>query len=317
MKILVTPTSFLNDENIIAREKLESFADEVIYNKLGRPLDENEVAEQIIGVDGYIAGLDYITEKTLEIAAPKLKVISRYGAGVDRVDIQAATRLNIIVTNTPSTNSTAVAELAMGLIFCAARNIPNLNNGVKAGQWIRYKGTQLYGKTLGIVGFGAVGQELARCAVGIGMKTLVYDPFYNNNKGNELGVEERKLEELFSEADIISLHMPLNETTNHLINKTAINKMKSGVIIINTSRGGIIDEQDVYDAVTSGKIKYIGLDTFETEPPIDSPLLTLEHAVFTPHSGAHTSEAVASMGMMAIDNLISVLTTGKSVNEVS
>ena len=168
MKILVTPTSFLKPENAAAKAKLEAFADEVVYNDLGRPLQAEEILERLDGVDGYVAGLDYITADVLSKAPDSLKVISRYGAGVDRVDMPAATAKGIKVTNTPGTNSVAVCELAFALMLCAARNIPKLHAAVEKGEWPRSQGIELRGKTLGIVGMGAIGKNLATRAKAFG-----------------------------------------------------------------------------------------------------------------------------------------------------
>lgn len=315
MKILVTPTSFLKPDNNAAREKLEAFADEVVYNDLGRPFTAEEVAERIKDIDGYIAGLDYITSEALENAPDSLKVISRYGAGVDRVDIDAASEKGILVTNTPGTNSVAVCELAFGLMLAAARNIPKLNKAVEDGEWPRSRGVELYGKTLGIIGLGAIGKNLAVRAKAFGMDIKAYDPYMDHSFAQTNGVEVCDLDDVLSESDIISLHVPLNDNTRHMIDKSRIEQMKDGAIIINTARGGLIDEDAAAEAVKSGKLGGLGLDAFEEEPLIDSPLKGLDNVIFTPHAGAQTAEAVKAMGAMAVDNLIAVL-SGKDCTHI-
>lgn len=307
MKILVTPTSFLKPENAAAKAKLEAFADEVVYNDLGRPLQAEEILERLDGVDGYVAGLDYITADVIEKAPGSLKVISRYGAGVDRVDMPAATAKGIQVTNTPGTNSVAVCELAFALMLCAARNIPKLHAAVEKGEWPRSQGIELRGKTLGIVGMGAIGKNLATRAKAFGMTVNAYDPYFDEVFAKENGIGKLDLDTVLITSDFISLHVPLNDSTRHMINAEKIAEMKDGAVVINTARGGIIDEQAAADAVKSGKLGGLGLDAFEQEPLIESPLKGLDNVIFTPHTGAHTAEAVSGMGSMAVDNVIAVL----------
>lgn len=315
MKILVTPTSFLKPENAAAKAKLELFADEVVYNDLGRPLQADEILERLDGVDGYVAGLDYITADVLEKAPASLKVISRYGAGVDRVDMAAATAKGIKVTNTPGTNSVAVCELAFALMLCAARNVPKLHTAVEKGEWPRNQGIELRGKTLGIVGMGAIGKNLAIRAKAFGMTVNAYDPYFDEAFAKENGIGRLELDEVLTTSDFISLHVPLNDSTRHMIDAEKIAEMKDGAIVINTARGGIIDEQAAAEAVKSGKLGGLGLDAFEQEPLIDSPLKGLDNVIFTPHTGAHTAEAVSGMGSMAVDNVIAVL-SGKECPHV-
>jgi len=307
MKILITPTSFLKPVNAKAKEMIEAFADEVIYNPHARPLTAEEVAALLPGVDGYIAGLDTISAEALANAPASLKVISRYGAGVDRVDLAAARARGIVVTNTPGTNSTAVCELAFGLMLSLARHIPRLDAAVKSGGWPRTSGMELCGRTLGIVGFGAIGKKLAVRAKAFEMDVIAYDPYFDAAFAAEHGIRQVTLEELFPQADVISLHVPLTEQTRHMIGAAQIAAMKKGALIINTARGGLIDEAAAAEALKSGRLGGVGLDAFEVEPPQDSPLMGLDNVVMTPHAGAHTDEAVAAMGMMAVKNLIDVL----------
>jgi D-3-phosphoglycerate dehydrogenase len=307
MKILITPTSFLKPVNARAREMIEAFADEIVYSPETRPLTAGEVAALLPGVDGYIAGLDTISAEALASAPESLKVISRYGAGVDRVDLAAAKAKGIVVTNTPGTNSTAVCELAFGLMLSLARHIPQLDAAVKGGGWPRTSGMELCGRTLGIAGMGAIGKKLAVRAKAFGMDVIAYDPYFDAAFAAEHGVRQVTLEELIPQADVISLHVPLTDQTRHMIGEKQIAAMKPGASIINTARGGLIDEAAAAEALKSGKLGGVGLDAFEVEPPQDSPLMGLDNAVMTPHAGAHTDEAVAGMGLMAVQNLIDVL----------
>ena len=307
MKILITPTSFQKPVNAKAREMIEAFADEIVYNPQTRPLTAEEVASLLDGVDGYIAGLDYITAEALANAPASLKVISRYGAGVDRVDLAAAKQKGIVVTNTPGTNSTAVCELAFGLMLSLARHIPQMDNAVKRGEWPRANGVELAGKTLGIVGMGAIGKKLATRAIAFGMDVIAYDPYFDTAFAAEHGIRQMELNDLIPQADVISLHVPLTEQTRHMIGTEQIARMKDGSFVINTARGGLVDEAAAAEAIKSGKLGGIGLDAFEVEPPTESPLMGLDNVVLTPHAGAHTDEAVAGMGLMAVQNLIDVL----------
>lgn len=307
MKILVTPTSFKKAENAAARARLEAFADEIVYNETGVPLQGEALLSLLEGVDGYIAGLDYINESVIENAPPSLKCISRYGIGYDRVDLSACTKKGIKVTNTPGANSTAVCELAFTLMLCAARDIPRLHRAVEAGDWPRSAGIELCNKTLGIVGLGTIGKKLAQRALAFDMRVIAYDPYIDKAFAQAHGIQSVELERLLADADVVSLHVPLTEATYHMIDAHSISRMKKGAIIINTARGGLIDEAACASALTSGQLFGLGLDAFEQEPLLSSPLKGLPNVIFTPHTGAQTSEAVSNMGNMAVDNLIAVL----------
>lgn len=314
MKILVTPTSLQPGKNTEALKKLQNFTEELVFNIKGRPLTEDELLPLLQDCDGYIAGLDFITKDVLQ-KCEKLKVISRYGAGYDRVDIQSAKEQGIIVTNTPGVNAEAVGELAFAHILAVARKIAYLNQSVRDGQWVRSVGIELKGKTLGILGLGAIGKIVARCGQGFGMDVMAYDPYINEEYCKLHNIKNTSFEEVISSANVLSLHLPLNDSTKHIINKTAIENMKNGTIIVNTSRGGIIDEEAAYEALKNGKLGGLGLDAFEIEPPENSPLFQLDNVVVTPHTGAHTKEATENMANMAIDNLIKIL-TGQECNSI-
>lgn len=306
MKILVTPTSLQPGKNEAALAPLRDFADELVFNPTAKPLSEDDLIPLLQDCDGYIAGLDCITEKVLD-SCPRLKVISRYGAGYDRVDTAAAKKRGIKVTNTPGVNAQAVGELAFGLILAAARKIPYLNTQTRNGQWIRSTGMELKGKTLGILGLGAIGKVVANCGQGFGMHVLAYDPFINEAYCQEHQIENVSFDELMSRSNVVSLHLPLLDSTRHLINAEAIRKLPDGAIIVNASRGGIIDEEAAYEALKSGKLSGLGLDAFETEPPQNSPLFQFDNVIATPHTGAHTKEATDNMAHASVKNLIDLL----------
>ena len=307
MKALVTSTSFLKPQNAKAKALLESFFDEIVYNDLGVPLAGEQILERIQGCDAYVAGLDYITADVIEKMPDCVKVISRYGVGVDRVDLPAAKAKGITVCNTPGANSTGVCELAFALMLCACRNIPQLHQAVTDGLWPRSEGVELAGRTLGIVGMGAIGKRLALRAKAFEMDVVAYDPYFDEAFAAQHGIHRMELDELLSSVDVVSLHVPLNDSTRHMINRERIEKMKKGVIIINTARGGLIDEEAAAEAIKSGHLGGLGLDAFEQEPLLDSPLKGLPRVIFTPHTGAHTAEAVSNMGLMSVQNAIDVL----------
>lgn len=306
MKILVTPTSMQPGKSSTALETLKAFSDNLVFNTTGKPLTEEELLPLLKDCDGYIAGLDFVTEKVLR-SCGHLKVVSRYGAGYDRVDVNAAKALSIPVANTPGVNAEAVGELAFGLILSVARKIPYLNASLREGGWIRSTGMELKGKTIGIMGLGAIGKIVARCAKGFDMKVMAYDPYINEAYCRDNEIKSGSFEEVLEQSDVISLHLPLIDSTLHLIDASAIARMKPTAILVNTSRGGIIDEVAVYDALKGGRLGGLALDAFEIEPPTGSQLFTLNNVVATPHTGAHTAEAVENMADLAVKNLIDVL----------
>jgi len=314
MKVLVTPTSFKPEKGGPALDLLRSFSDDLVFNPHGKPLTEDELIPLLAGCEGYIAGLDFITKKVIDNAA-ELKVISRYGAGVDRVDLQAAKEKGIAVCNTPGVNANAVADLTFALLLCIARRIPLLDRETKNGEWLRSTGFELFGKTIGIIGLGAVGKAAAKRASGFSMKVMAYDPFINREYAAANGIIAAAFDDIIKEADFISLHLPLTEDTRNIISGDVMKNMKKGAVIINTSRGGLIDESAAYEYLASEHLGGLGLDAFEAEPPGSSPLFTLDNVIATPHTGAHTKEATAAMAEMSVRNLIDAL-SGKNCSNI-
>lgn len=233
-----------------------------------------------------------VTRAVIE-AAEKLKIIARAGVGVDNVDVEAATERGIMVVNAPESTSVTVAEHAMGLIMALTRKISIADKSVKEGKWekSRFMGIELNGKTLGIIGLGRIGTQVSIRAKAFGMEILVYDPYVTEEAGAEIGVRVVDLEYLLKNSDVMTIHVPLTPETKYLISKAEFEIMKENAIIVNCARGGIINEDDLYEALANGKLMGAGLDVFEKEPPEDSPLLTLDNVVLTPHIGASTQEA--------------------------
>ena len=296
-------------------ERLRSFAGSLVFNPIGKPLSEDELIPLLEGCEGCIAGLDNYSAKVIE-SAKSLKVISRYGVGVDRVDLAAARANNIVVCNTPGVNAQAVADLTFALLLSVVRQVPALDRKTREGQWPRSVGTEIYGKTIGIVGLGAVGKAVARRAAGFSMRVLACDPTIDREFVESNGLVQTDFDTVIREADILSLHLPLTDETWRLISGDVMKAMKKGSVIINTARGGLVDEAAAYELLVSGHLGGMGLDVYEKEPPQNSPLFDLDNVAFTPHSGAHTTEATEGMAEMSVQNLIDVLSGGDCPNIV-
>jgi len=226
-------------------------------------------------------------------AAKNLKVIGRAGVGVDNIDVEAASKRGILVMNTPGGNTISAAEHTMSMLLALSRCIPQANVSLKSRQWEKKKflGTEIFKKTLGIIGVGRIGAEVAKRAQSFGMEIIAYDPYISKAHAREISVKLVSFPELIKQADYITIHAPLTSETKHIVNRETINQMKGGVKIINCARGGIIDEAALAEGVKSGKVGGAALDVFENEPPFDSPILGLENIIVTPHLGASTEEA--------------------------
>jgi len=259
------------------------------------------------GCHGYIAGLDTIDRAVLQ-AADQLKVIARYGVGVDKVDLTAAREMGIVVTNTPAANAVAVAELTVGLMLSLARSIPQANAATKAGGFPRLEGVALEGKVVGLLGLGAIGKQVARRLRGFDCTVLAFDTAPDERFAQAHGVELRTHEEVVSRADLLSLHLPVLPETRGLVNTAFLHHMKRGAFFINTARGELVDEAALLEALRSGHLRGAALDAFATEPPPpDHPLLALPQVIATPHTGAHTDGATNAMGRMALRDCLAVL----------
>jgi D-3-phosphoglycerate dehydrogenase len=276
---------------------------EVTLHAPASPLNAPDLRNLIPGYDGFILGLDYCDGSVIEVS-DRLRAISRYGSGVDRVDVEAATRHGIVVTTTPGVNRVAVAELAIGLMFGLARSIPQVVINTRSGVWERVQGWELYDKTLGLIGFGAIGREVATRALALGMHVLAYDPF---STVDLQGVQAVDLSTLLRESYIVSLHCAVTPETEGLINADQIAHMRDGAYLVNTARGELVDEDALYQALKSGKLAGAASDVFRREPPEGSPLLTCDNFLATLHMGGTSRESVLRMAMMAAQNLVDVL----------
>jgi D-3-phosphoglycerate dehydrogenase len=256
-------------------------------------LSAQELAQVIGPYEGLIVRSSTKVTADVIAKAERLRVIGRAGVGLDNVDADAATKRGILVMNVPSGNTISTAEHTVSLILALARRIPQADAHVRAGKWERAKfvGVELFGKTLGVVGLGRVGGEVAKRAQAFGMRVLAHDPFLSSERARQVEAQVADLDTLYRESDFITVHTPLTTETRHLIGAKEIARMKRGVRLINCARGGIIDEQALYDALVSGQVAGAALDVFEEEPPVKHRLLSLEQVVCTPHLGASTEEA--------------------------
>ncbi|NOR17299.1 3-phosphoglycerate dehydrogenase [candidate division WOR-3 bacterium] len=257
-------------------------------------LSPEELAKVIPDFDGIIIrSASKVTKEVID-AANNLKVIGRAGIGLDNVDRNAAKERGIKVVNTPTATSISVAELALGMMFSAARRIPQASVSTKSNKWEKkkFKGFELYGKKLGIIGIGRIGSEMAKRAKALGMEVIAYDPYVKTSDYANIV----DLDTLLKESDYISLHIPKTSETEHILDKTAFDKMKEGVVIINCARGGVVDENALYDAINGEKVRIACIDVFESEPAKDNKLFDLEQVIVTPHIGAQTKEGQTRAG---------------------
>jgi D-3-phosphoglycerate dehydrogenase len=301
--VLATPRSFAR-ENPRPLRLLEDAGCAVI-----RPHDDEERRVLLPQADGVIAGLEEYDAAALE-SARKLKVISRYGVGYDAIDLEAARKRGIHVAYTPGANSDSVADLAIGLMLAAARHIPRMDAAVKTRAYERPAGIEMWRKTLGVLGTGRIGKSVMKRASGFEMRLLCYDTCRDENYAASLGGAYTDMDTLYTQSDFITVHLPLTGETRGMISRAELKKMKRTAVIVNTARGGIVDEAALYEALKNGKIFAAGLDTTVDEPPYESPLCTLPNCILTPHAGAATVEAAHNMGMTAAQNLLDVLKTG-------
>ncbi|MCC5970366.1 MAG: phosphoglycerate dehydrogenase [Pararhodobacter sp.] len=281
--------------------------------------DKEKLAEIIGQYDGLaIRSATKVTEKILENAS-NLKVIGRAGIGVDNVDIPAASKRGVIVMNTPFGNSVTTAEHAIAMMFAVARQLPEASASTHAGKWEknRFMGTELFNKTLGVIGAGNIGGIVCDRALGLKMKVVAYDPFLSEERAKAMGVQKVELDELLARADFITLHVPLTDKTRNILNAENLAKTKKGVRIINCARGGLVDEAALAEALASGQVAGAGFDVFAVEPATESPLFNLPNVVVTPHLGAATTEAQENVAIQVAEQMSDYLLTGAVQNALN
>ena len=277
-----------------------------ITDMRGSGIDDPAFVEALKNCDGVICGNDLIVNDALLDMAPNLKAIAKLGAGLDTVDIDAATRHGALVFNTPGANKDAVADHTFALMLSVARKIIVCDRGLREKRWEHTKimGVEIWQKTLGLMGLGAIGQSVALRAMGFQMKVVAFDPYWPTEFAEKHGIERVDMDTLLSVSDIISIHSPLTPENKGSINQKAFEMMKSSAFLINAARGGIVDEADLYTALKNNVIGGAGIDVFEDEPPSSSPLLELDNIVLTPHTAAFTHEAMNNMSMGVADQTL-------------
>ncbi|MBI5189345.1 MAG: phosphoglycerate dehydrogenase [Nitrospirae bacterium] len=311
MKVLVSDNLSKEGVEIMKKAGLD------VTVKTGMTPDE--LKKEIVGYEGLvIRSATKVTAEVIE-AAKNLKVVGRAGSGLDNVDKAAASKKGIVVMNTPGGNTVTTAEHALSMMMSLARNIPQATASLKAGKWEKkkFEGVELYQKTLGIIGMGAIGSQLAKRAQGLGMNVLGFDPFLSKEKAATLGVTIATLDKIYKNSDFISIHSPLTDETRNLISSKTIKKMKDGVRIINCARGGIVNEADLLAALKSGKVAGAALDVFAKEPPEGNPLLEMDNFICTPHLGASTKEAQLNVAVAVAEQVRDYLVYGIVRNAVN
>ena len=310
---------------VLVSDNLGEIGIEMFQNEEGIDVDVKTglAPEELKGIIGQydalvIRSATKVTEDILS-AATNLKVVGRAGIGLDNVDIPAATKNGVIVMNTPSGNVVTTAEHAISMMLSLTRNIPSGTSSLKDGRWDKklLQGREIYNKVLGVIGFGKIGSIVADRARGLKMKVMVYDPFVSSDVIEKAGFEGVTLDTLYQKADYITIHVPKLKDTTGLLNKTAFDQMKDGVMVINCARGGIVNENDLYDAMKSGKVAGAALDVFETEPPGENKLFELDRFICTPHLGASTREAQTNVAVQVASQIIDFLKNGTVLNAVN
>ncbi len=302
MKVLVTPRSYGKTDSKVF-EMLDASGVEVVRNDTGGILSKEQIIDLVKDCDGVILGVDPM-DKDVIAAAPKLKAIAKYGVGVDNIDLDAAKSRNISVSRTVGANAEAVADYAMALIMAVARKTVDIDRRCRQGDWKKITTIDVSGATIGILGFGAIGRNVAKRAQGFDMTVLAHDPFWDEEYAASNNITRATPEEIYSKCDIISLHLPLLPDTCNMISTKQLAMMKKNVILINTARGGIIDEDALLSALEKGDIYGAGIDAFAHEPPTDPRWTQLENVVLGSHCAASTAGAALNMGRMATKNLL-------------
>jgi D-3-phosphoglycerate dehydrogenase len=305
---------------VLVREPIAEAGIDLLRERFDVDVDGESDLAEIIGLyDGIVIRSATKLTRDLIERGEQLKVIGRAGVGVDNVDVEAATRRGIVVANAPESTVISAAEHTIGLLLALSRHIAQAHAALSQGRWerARFGGIELSGKTLGVLGFGRIGQQVARRALGLEMRVVAYDPFVAKERFRELGVERAETpEDLYAVADFVTLHLPLTEETRHSINAEAIAKMRDGVRIVNAARGELVDEDALLEALQSGKVAAAALDVFSSEP-YSGPLLALENVVATPHLAASTEEAQDRAGLIVAEQIVAALDGGLVTNAVN
>lgn len=301
LTIGVTTVAFSKDKKLV--EHIQSFGfKEVLTNVAGQRFTKDELISFLSKCDVAIVGLDKIDESVVA-NTPKLKAISKYGVGLDNINFEDCEKYNIDILHTQGVNKRSVSEMVLGFMLSLFRNIYITSNLLKQGVWQKDGGTQLSGKTVGIIGVGHIGKDLVSLLKPFGCTILVNDIINQDEYYQANNLKKTSKEEIFKTADIVTVHTPLNESTKYMINKDVLNTMKSTSFVINSARGGIVNQDDLKWALKNNIVAGAALDPYEVEPPTDKELLSLPNLINTPHIGGNAQEAVEAMGMAAISNI--------------
>ena len=301
-KVLITPRSYgKTDPALFA--KIEDAGYEIVRNDTGGIMTKAQMSEKIAPCVGVILGVDPFDEDVIA-AAPNLRAVAKYGVGIDNIDLKACEKRNIKVSRTVGANAEAVADYALALMLALARKVIPIDKKCRAGDWGKVTTSDVSGKTLGLFGLGAIGKNVARRAQGFSMKVLAYDVYWDADYADANGIEYAEPDVIFGQADFISLHLPLMDSTKNLVDAKRLASMKNGAIVINTARGGLIDENALLAELQSGRLGGAGLDAFEQEPPENKEWFQMDNVVIGSHCAASTTGATNNMGAMATDNLL-------------
>jgi D-3-phosphoglycerate dehydrogenase / 2-oxoglutarate reductase len=313
-----------NDYRVLVKEKIAGSGVDLLRRHFEvdvRPeMSDDELREAIGGYEGIVIRSGTKLTADLIERADRLKVIGRAGIGVDNVDVVAATKRGVIVANAPESNIVAAAEHTMAMLLAQVRNIPQAHSSLTSGKWERgrFGGVEIYEKTLGVIGFGRIGQLVAQRAKSFGMNVVAFDPYVSAERYRELGVERAgDVDELYAAADILTIHLPKTDETVNFVDRDAIARMKDGVRIVNCARGELLDLDALHEAVESGKVAGASLDVFPHEPMTEHPVFALENVVVTPHLGASTTEAQDRAGVITAEQVVAALTGGLVTNAVN
>lgn len=300
-RVAVTPRSLRSASGSHA-ERLLRHGARPVFPDHDRLLTEVEMVELVRGCDALLVGLDPVTDEVL--GSGPLRVVVKYGSGLDNIDVAAARRRKIPVRGTPGANARSVAELTIGLLLALARHIPYHDRQLRSGSWTRRTGHELDGRVLGLVGYGAVGREVGRLGRALGLRVIAHDPLVDAPPASVALVP---LADLLSGSDVVSLHLPLTDQTHNVIDARALDRMRPDAVLINTARGGLVDESALAAALSSGRIAGAACDVFSREPPDRSPLFGLDTFIASPHAGGATTEAVEATARRAVDEIIQLL----------
>lgn len=310
LSIGITTVAFSKNKLLV--EKIKNLGFKKVYtNEKLKRFTQDELISFLSKCDVAIVGLDKITEEVV-LNNKKLKAIAKYGVGLDNIDFEICKKYNIEILHTQGVNKRSVSELTLGCILSLLRNIYISSNLLKKNIWEKNGGVQLSNKTIGIIGVGNIGKDLIQLIQAFNCKILVNDIYEQNDYYKNNNLIETSKEDIYRNADIITIHTPLNDSTKYMINKKSLSIMKSNAIVINTARGGIVNQNDLKWALTNNIIAGAAVDAYETEPPEDIELLNLPNLINTPHIGGNAEEAVEAMAQSAIENILDWIKNGNN-----